>query len=542
MSNDAALQPTSPEHIDPSLQNSLRYAVIEACLSSVMATLVGGAFLTGFALLLGAADGQIGLLAAIPAMLNLTQVFGSVFIRRFGSRRRLCLISIGVSRCLWLGILTMPFFFLGEGFSDVRVWLLMAGIALVSLFASAAGVAWLSWMTDLVPQHIRGRFNGRRSMYAAGAAMAAGIVGGRLIEVFGGRQDVTAFSKLFAVGVFFGFLALLAMSRIAEPPLPLPKKGESLFAELKRPLQDTRFLSFAAFIVAWSFAVSIASPFFSVYMIRGLNVPFSMIASLGIVSSLASIVGMRLWGGVMDRIGAKSLLLMCAAMQAAVPIGWLTVGSDNWLPLWFVHALGGFASAGSGLATTGLLVQVSPSGNTTPYFGMHAAFAGIAGASAPLLGGALGGMLAEMRIGLGPIHLEGLPILFALSASLRLLSLPLLLRVDPGRKLSAEEMLSLLRRLQSLAPVYGVNHVLGIGLSAAENLNGSVARAATVMERTVEKHVQKGWEALRAAREKADRIDRNIDKRLVQHENRLERLFDRIAAWLQKVSRWLNGP
>lgn len=539
MSQTASV-PEALGSLSPDVRKNIRYAVIEGSLSNVMGTLVGGAFLTGFALLLGAQDGHIGLLAAIPALLNLTQLFGSVLIRRFGSRRRLCLMAISMSRAMWLAILAIPFIFLGNGFGDLRVWLLMSGIALVSLFSSAAGVAWLSWITDLVPASMRGRFNGRRSMYAGIAAMIAGLAGGKLIEMLGGRESISAFSALFAIGVVFGFLALVAMARISEPLKDGLQQPSRFFSEIKEPFADKRFLSFSSFVVAWSFAVSIASPFFSVYMIRGLGISFSLIAAFGVVSSVATIVGMRLWGGVMDRIGPKPLLLLCAAFQATVPLWWLSASEGNLAPIWFLHALAGFASAGTGLANTGLLVQVTPSNNTAPYFGVHAALVGLAGAAAPLIGGAAGLWLAESRLLLGPFQLEGLRIIFFASALLRGVSLILLARVDAGARLEPREMASVLRRIQSLVPAFGLNQAVGVGLAAVENVNLSIARGSTVMEQVVERQLQKGWQTLKRAQGVAHRVDQNIDDRLTRHEDRIDRLIDRVAAVVQRIRAWFR--
>ncbi len=531
--------PDGLSNLSLEVRRNIRFATVEGSLSNVMGTLVGGAFLTGFALLLGAQESHIGLLAAIPPLLNLTQLFGSLLIRRFGSRRRLCLLAIGASRATWLGILAIPFLFLGNGFSDLRVWLLMAGIALVSFFSAAAGAAWLSWLTDLVPSSLRGRFNGRRSMYAGVAAMIAGLAGGRLIELLGGRESMGAFSALFGIGVAFGFLGLLAMARISEPPAESVRQPSQFLSEIKEPFTQKRFLAFSGFVVAWSFAVSIASPFFSVYMIRGLGISFSVIAALGVVSSLSTILGMRLWGGVMDRIGPKPLLLLCAALQATVPLWWLTASPENLTPLWLAHALAGFVSAGTGLANTGLLVQVTPDTNTAPFFGVHAAMVGAAGAAAPLIAGAAGIWLAESRILLGPLQLEGLRIIFFVSALLRGLSLFALGRVDAGRPLESNELAAVLRRVQSLVPAFGANQAVGVGLAAVENVNLSIARGSTVMERAVERQMQKGWETWKRAQGAAKRVDDEIDTRLMRHEDRLDQLIDRAASWWQRLrSRW----
>lgn len=506
-------------------EHNMRLVVVEGALSSVMGTAVGGAFLTGFALLLGATDTHIGLLAAIPALANLTQLFGAALIRRFGNRKGLCLLCFTASRALWLGILSIPFFFLGDGWTDVRVWLLMLGIALISLLSSAAGVAWLSWITDLVPDEIRGRFNGRRSMYAAITAMVVGLGAGGLIDLFGGREHTLGFSVLFGIGVLFGFAGLWVMSRMEEPPLQQAADKSAFFADLSRPLKDVDFRRFVAFKVAWSFAVGLAGPFFSVYMIRTLDLPFSLIATFGVVSSLATIFGMRIWGGLVDRVGPKPLLLLTSAFQAAIPLFWLAGRADWTVPLWMAHAVAGFMSAGTGLATTSLLVRLAPREHSTGYFGMQAASTGLAGATAPLVGGAVGGLIAGATLVFGPVSVSGLHILFLVSAALRFSSLLLLKRVEPGRPMTAEQMLPMFARLQAFHPVQAV----GLGLAAAENVNASLVRGSIAMELAIEKRLQVGRDIYMQAKRAAENVDRRIEGGLDRHEARLDRLLDRLA-------------
>jgi hypothetical protein len=59
-------------------------SLYESALSTILMTFVGGAFLTGFALIIGASNFQIGLLAALPTFANLSQVFGSYIINKTG--------------------------------------------------------------------------------------------------------------------------------------------------------------------------------------------------------------------------------------------------------------------------------------------------------------------------------------------------------------------------------------------------------------------------------------------------------------------------
>jgi hypothetical protein len=77
--------------MDTSVTNKdLKYSMIDGALSSIMDSLVGGMFLTGFALkVLKAQPQQIGVLAALPMFANLVQILGSYIIEKTGRKKPL---------------------------------------------------------------------------------------------------------------------------------------------------------------------------------------------------------------------------------------------------------------------------------------------------------------------------------------------------------------------------------------------------------------------------------------------------------------------
>ena len=85
MNSDASVK--GDALISEKVRQSIRMSLYESALSTVLMTLVGGVFLTGFALAIGASNFQIGLIAALPTFANLTQVFGSYIIAKTGKKK-----------------------------------------------------------------------------------------------------------------------------------------------------------------------------------------------------------------------------------------------------------------------------------------------------------------------------------------------------------------------------------------------------------------------------------------------------------------------
>src|SRR5579862_844427 len=65
----------------------MRLSIWDGAFATVHGALTGGAFLTGFALWLGAGDLALGLLTAIPTFAGLVQIVASYFGQQPGSRK-----------------------------------------------------------------------------------------------------------------------------------------------------------------------------------------------------------------------------------------------------------------------------------------------------------------------------------------------------------------------------------------------------------------------------------------------------------------------
>src|SRR5690606_14864553 len=150
---------------------ALRMSTVDGAFATIMASLAGGIFLVGFALnVLEASTVQVGILAALPVSANLAQLLGSIFIEMFGRRRLLCIVAVIVSRLMWVPVILLPLAMF-DTFSDLRVWLLVLLVGLSCLLGAVSGVAWLEWMSDVIPQNIRGSYLGRRNMVCAASGM-----------------------------------------------------------------------------------------------------------------------------------------------------------------------------------------------------------------------------------------------------------------------------------------------------------------------------------------------------------------------------------
>ena len=185
--------------------HGLKTATYEASYATIWATLTGGAYLTGFALWLGAGPGIIGVVTAIPTFAGLIQLVSSYFGERLPTRKPFTALFSIIGRTLWLPILLLPFV-LGRERSLYPFLLLFA---LSYLCMNIPVPAYLSWMSDLVPPDHRGRYFARRNMIAGFVGMLIGLPAAWFLDAATRKShnEAMGFGVLFGVGVLLGILA-----------------------------------------------------------------------------------------------------------------------------------------------------------------------------------------------------------------------------------------------------------------------------------------------------------------------------------------------
>jgi MFS family permease len=433
------------------LGRALRLSISEGALACAMGTLTGGVFLTGFALALGASRFQIGLLAAMPALANVAQLAGACLIEHTGQRKRICLGAVSLSRLIWLLVLAAPLF---VGVGGWLVWALISLLGVSSVLNAIGGVGWLSWIKDLVPETIRISFLSRRNQIDTVLALSLSIAGGAFIDWWGERNpgSIGGFVIVFAAAMLCGLVALPLMAAIPEPPGEQPdRRRPPLRRLLVSPLRETNFRRLLGFYAYWNLAVNLAAPFYAVYMLEQLHLPFWRVTVLSTLSSVCGLLANRFWTRLSEKFGHRPIVFLATLGDALYPLWWLFVSPQWAWVLLPIHCSGVF-NAPLAVGPNNIVLKLSPHRNASPYMAVFSAVVGPVTALAAMGGGYLAEAFAGLRWNVGPLELGGLQLLFLISAVGRLTSLGLLWRVVEPRAESIGHVVRVLRRVHSMSP------------------------------------------------------------------------------------------
>lgn len=441
---------------DVAVRKALSLSIWDGVFANLYANLTGGVFLVGYALALRATEVQIGLLAAFPLIANVAQLFFTYVIELIGRRRPLALWAGTFARLLWLVIIAAAFWGLQR---KHLLYLSMWIIGLSQVGTAINNLAWMSWMADLVHEERRGRYFGLRNAAIGVAALIATLIGGRFLDMWKASHptgEMDALIVLFSVGVVTGIISLFIQARIYEPPLHEGDDSQPFWQRLQLPFRDQNFRAFLLFSFLWNFAVYFTAPFFAVYMLKTLKLSYATVTTYAVLSSVADLVSVRIWGRLSDRETNKPILLLSSFFAALIPYGWLFTHQNTvWLFV-MLHVQGGLFWAGIRLCTGNLILKISPLTHRSIYFSMFNAVAALTAVIAPILGGValkrLPGILQEYELSWSPFLL-----LFFVSSTLRLIALPFLARVREPRERSVWQAVQIIRNVRAFTTTMGFN-------------------------------------------------------------------------------------
>ena len=399
---------------------TMRLSIFEGGFAMFFINWTSGSVLTGYALHLGATPTALGLIASVPLLAQSVSPLAAWLVGRRGRRRGVAVLVAVIGRGLWaatplLAVLPAP--------DEARVALLVAVVAVSSVFIAANGSLWTAWMGDVVPWKERGRYFGLRSGVLGLVGTVANLLAGVWLDRVAAPLN---FQVVLSVAVGMGLVAAVLLARHDEPPMG----GERL--RMRRtvtlPFSDRNFRRLLAFAVYWTFAVLVASPFVIPYFLTHLHMTYLQVAIWGGISALASLVLAPTWGRLADRVGNKPVLAVSTFLAGTLlPLSWMLASPTHLWPIWLSALADAAVWSAIGPGVFNLSLASTPSANRAAYIAVFSAMTGIAG----FLGGLISGPMLELyRALVPPGGFTAYHALFVTSAVLRMIAWTLLRRVD----------------------------------------------------------------------------------------------------------------
>jgi MFS family permease len=404
--NLTSCSPSAPVAVQPESARPLRTTLSVITISSlfwcVWFNTTTGEPLTLFAQKLGASNFEFGVLTALPFLASLMAVPGSLLVERTGRRKGIFLVALYAQRLLWVPIALVPLMLLNRsgGASGTALTVFLALMLGMYAIGSVGSPAWLSWMADVVPSRLTGKYFSRRRQWGICAAIPAAVFIGWFLDH--GIGDASGRAVMGWCAVFFLCAAVCGLADIHmyqyvpacnRPPQPRMRWRETF----REPLADRPFLLTSAFIGMLTFALTFLGQFATLYLLDSVRMG-NMAVQMALV--VAPMVGQWLtlgaWGRAADRAGNRPLLVLASIGLVPVGIAWCFVTPAN---AWLAYVLSGLGAAlwtGVEVVTMNLVLERSAGRRgASGYAATNSVIINIAGCLGGLAAGGIAQALAQ---------------------------------------------------------------------------------------------------------------------------------------------------
>lgn len=393
------------------------FIILECICGTSMMRLSQGAFIAGFAKMLGMSQGLIGIISAIPMLANVIQLIGGMYFKNMTQYKLPITFMSFIIRSMIGTIYFIPLLFVKSTHQ---------AIALILIYAIANfGIAFLNpgivnWIMDLVPQSIRGEFFARREMFTMIIAAIGELVLAQMLDIFKFRGvERLGFSILSTIVMIWAFMSIYNLSKIKEPIRPKKTKKLKAKQELGRLFMDKNFKKLGILYAIWNFALYTGMLYIAIYMISNLQMSYLYAMIMSMLTLGFRVLSVRLWGKFVEA-HMWSRAIEIGAILLGLSTGMLFFANSTTalfiLPI--SHILSGIAWGSIGITFFNLQVMFAPDEERTLYIGTLASISGVFGFIATLGSGFFIDNFSNIHINIFNFPVSNIQIVFLVSGTL----------------------------------------------------------------------------------------------------------------------------
>ncbi len=372
----------------------------------------------------------------------------------FGKRKIIILIGASLQALVWLPMAMLPFMQ-----TDYRVEIFISCVILYYAFGNLASPQWSSLMGELVKEIKRGWYFARRTRISSMMSFIALVSAGTLLHYFDhSHATQIGFMIIFSIAFVSRLISVYHLTQMFDPPGHVSAIEVPVEKITWKQLKQSQFASFSMFFGMVQFSVAMASPFFSVYLLRDLHFTYVEFMTCSASTVLLQFLTLNRWGRISDVFGNRVILSLCGSLIPLIPLLWLF--STNFYYLLLVQAFGGVIWAGFTLSASNFLYDLIPQNKRATYMAAHSVLASVGIFFGAMLGGYLGSIMPETYTVFGiKINLVSqLYNIFVISFILRgLTSLILIPKLKETRRVKPVSVKRLVFRIVRFNPLSGLN-------------------------------------------------------------------------------------
>lgn len=399
------------------LTGSQKALLTQGALSSAMFSIGTGNFLAGYLTYLGASPAFCAVVAALPQLGCILQLFSPFLFERLRHRKAV-ICGFCFAFRISMGIAGLVPFILPK--QSGKLAAVFALYLLAFLLAGFVTPGLDQWTMELAPKNRRGRFFAAQNIVSAVMNSVISLTLGWMLDRFADR-GVTGegYLILYSCCCLLACADLFLLNRMEE--IPCEPVANLKLRDLSRPILDRTYRKIVVFLPMWFFALNFSNAFLSVYMLQGLQMSHTAITGVASVASAAGIAGTWFWGRVADESSWNRSMIWTGCIMGGAFLCWCAVRPGGSLAIPFLlQSLTAACSGSFHVACMNLQYSCSPQEGKTLYLGVGAAISNLTGYAAALLGASVQSVLMEQ------FGIQSIRFLFACSGVLCLIAVLLI--------------------------------------------------------------------------------------------------------------------
>lgn len=336
---------------------------------------------------IGATPFQMGLLTAIPALMNLLVTLPATALLRGKPSVRVVPIAALITRTFYLALVPLPILLP----HDTQLWVILGIVLLQNITGAIAATMGNVFLAETIPPAWRGQVVGTRSALVAMTTMLTSLVIGQILSSF---SLGTGYLLLFAIGYVGSMASSYQLFKIKPVNEPRPLAASSVapsgiirLSILRGPFSRVLILMFVMNV-----AIFLPQAIFPLYQVKVLHLTDRIISLAASLFSVVQFFSSAQAGSISHRWGFKRMSGI-GMVIASVSTLMFTLSYTPWI-YFATQLVGGFGWALFNNGTVNYLLEKVPEDDRPP----HLAWFNLAANAAVLICGLLS---AQIVSGLG---------------------------------------------------------------------------------------------------------------------------------------------
>jgi MFS family permease len=344
---------------------------------------------------LGASATVLGIVMALPPLLTVLQMPAAQFVERVGYRS--FVLRGWTTRSVFIFGMAMVALLPERIPAATRMALMLFLLFVFNVSRGISLCGWLPWITQLIPEAVRGRFISRDQMSSALAMLGTMLGVALFLKSASGRL---AYGAIFFASFVAAGISLLFLRRIPDVPAPA-REGAAESPPWMAMLLYRPFLALLVFdviiLVAFAGGGVFWIPFLRDYHAK----TDSYLLGMAAVASATSAGALLVFGRVVDRVGSRPVLALSAITVALHFFLWSALAAGllpvNLLTIFAAQFTAGLGGALFNLANTRLVMSTVPVTGRSHFFALFSVITSLTLGLMPIVWGVAADSLEGWR-------------------------------------------------------------------------------------------------------------------------------------------------